>query len=64
MSTGAGGAAQRLGHGNTLIGWGRGGLVEEVTRDGEPVWVADFQRRPALGTFSAIDVEPWGEIHP
>jgi hypothetical protein len=59
VSTNAGGAAQRLENGNTLIGWGRSAFVEEVTRDGEPVWVASFLRNPALGTFSALETGPW-----
>ena len=60
VSANAGGAAQRLESGNTLIGWCRSAFVEEVTPAGEPVWVASFLRDPALGTFSAIDAGPWG----
>ncbi len=59
-----GGAASRLDSGHTLIGWGRGSKVEEVTRDGEAVWVAEFLRDPALGTFSSVDAGPWGAVSP
>lgn len=34
----AGGNAVRLANGNTLLGTGYGGLIVEVTPDGEPVW--------------------------
>ena len=32
------GQARRLGNGNTLVSWGSGGLIREVTADNEVVW--------------------------
>lgn len=45
----------RLAGGNTLHTLGSGGLVKEITPDGEEVWVLDFQSERLLGSSALIE---------
>ena len=49
------GAGERLPNGNTLINWGAGGLLQEVTATGEIVWEAEFGTAGFAGHAHAMD---------
>lgn len=49
------GAGERQPNGNTLINWGAGGLLQEVTATGEIVWEAEFKTAAFAGHAHAMD---------
>ena len=49
------GQARRLKNGNTLITYGGGGVVREVTPEGEPVWELSTPLGTWLGNVSWVD---------
>jgi hypothetical protein len=52
-----GGDAQRLANGNTLLGFGTGAKLREVTPDGTAAWSLDWPTQLRLGrTFFVADL--------